>query len=169
MTPADFLPTLAEVAITIAGFTGLIVSVRRNRSKRLTEQELFRVIATIGMCLIVVLSAILPYALSGLPVEEHYRWAAPLVLSASTTLILLMVMIRKLLAGGFVLIAPWITMPLIICVGILGLASLGSGLGLFLPYSSGLLVLHLGFALFASAVTLVATLAIVIRSENESD
>ena len=168
MVPEEYLPTLAEVGITIAGFTGLIVTVRRNQSVAWSEQEQFRIIATIVICLSTVLCSSLPFALSGLPVESHTKWSVPLLISSTTIFALLGLMLRRILFGGFVIIAPWITWPLMLFMGVLALASFTSGLGLILPYSPGLLVLQLSVSLFASAVTLIATLAIVVRNENEA-
>jgi hypothetical protein len=166
--PEEYLPTIAEVGITIAGFTGLIVTVRRNPSVPWSKQEQFRIIATIAICLTTVLCSSLPFALSGLPVEPQTKWSVPLLISSTTILALLGLMLRRILFGGFVIIAPWITWPLMLFMGVLALASFTSGLGLILPYSPGLLVLQLSVSLFASAVTLIATLAIVVRNENEA-
>lgn len=168
MSPEQYLPTLAEVGITIAGFTGLIVTIRRGNSRPFTKQELLRVIGTISICLITVLCSALPFALSGFSIAPHLKWAIPLLISSSVTLFLIGRIVGLMLTGEFIFIARWITWPLLAIVAVFSIAAFCSGIGLFLPYSPGLLVLYLTVALFSSAVTLVATLAIVIRSEQES-
>jgi len=165
MTPESFLPTLAELAITIAGFTALIVTLRHETSTRWDREILLRVIGTIAVCLVTLVCAAIPYALSGFDIDPHWRWGVPLVLSSATVLLLFVVLIRRMVNGGFVFLVPWVTVPVIATMGLLSIISMASGFGIIYPYSPGLLVAQLTWCLFGSAVTLVATLAITVRQQ----
>ena len=48
MSPENILPTLAEMSITLAGFSGLIVSVRPGRREPWTSDQLLRVLGAIS-------------------------------------------------------------------------------------------------------------------------
>lgn len=55
------LLTIAEVAITLAGFTGLVIAIAGNG--RDTPQAFFRVAAIVAACFILVITALLPSGL----------------------------------------------------------------------------------------------------------
>ena len=105
MSPETYLPTLAEVGITLAGFTGLIVTIRRGNSRPFAKHELLRVMGTITICLVTVLCSALPYALSGLPVAPHLKWSIPLLLSSGVVIVLFGKTIQLIIRGEIVFVA----------------------------------------------------------------
>ncbi len=72
------LSTIAEVAITLAGFTGLVVGLAPTRND--TAQALFRVTGVIAACFVMVIAALLPTALFEAGFSERLTFGIPLVL-----------------------------------------------------------------------------------------
>jgi len=62
------LSTIAEVAITIAGFNGLVIALASNG--RDTPQAFFRVSALMASCFVLVIAALLPSGLVAAAVSE---------------------------------------------------------------------------------------------------
>lgn len=166
MSPETFLPTLAEIAITIAGFTALIVTVRRQRKGMWDAQELFRVLGVIVICLVTILCTALPFMLGPLPINAHYIWAVPLLLSSFTVFGLVFVMFRIVRKTGFVFIARIVTWPAILIIFAISVIATLCAFGIFTEYAATILVLQLTSNLVLASITLVATLAIAIQNET---
>jgi hypothetical protein len=62
------LSTIAEVAITLAGFNGLVIALAANG--RDTPQAFFRVSAIVAACFVLVIAALLPTGLVAATVSE---------------------------------------------------------------------------------------------------
>jgi hypothetical protein len=162
VTPEESLTTLAEMSIAVAGFTGLIVTLRPTQSRKWSEQELIRIRGILALCLLVFLSSMLPYGLSGLTLDSRVVFGVPLaVYGGATTSIALLVTLRR---GMVEVVAPRITRPIAAVFSAIGIAALLSGLGVIVPFSSGILVLALTWGLVMASVTLIATVAIVTRA-----
>jgi hypothetical protein len=72
------LSTIAEVAITLAGFTGLVIGLAPTRND--TKQALFRVSAIITACFVLIITALLPSAFMQIGYSEDLTFGIPLIL-----------------------------------------------------------------------------------------
>lgn len=164
MQPESFLPVIADLAVSVAGFTAVIATLRVSQPDPWERHELIRTIGSVSVCLVTIICAALPFSISGFNVNPKLIWAIPLLFSGTANLIILTWFVRQRLAGDFPLIVPWISLPVIGTLTVMSIASIVSGLGLFLPYSSGLLVLQLSWTICVAAITLVVTFAITVKN-----
>jgi hypothetical protein len=74
--PIDILGTIAEIAITLAGFTGLIAVFRPHRPW--SEQEIARLQTIVAACFACMISALLPFGLVGYTDRPSVLWGLPL-------------------------------------------------------------------------------------------
>ena len=167
MSPEDALPAIAEMSITIAGFTGLIISIRPQAAAKWGKDEVGRVIGIVSSCLIVALCSILPYALTGMGASKGVTWAIPLVITGSFSIAHVSLLIRANLRGEFFFIMKPVTYPLFTIAAISAVFCILSASGIFLPYSSGLLVFHLTWVLFVSSVSLAASIAVIFARHKD--
>lgn len=72
------LSTIAEVAITLAGFNGLVIGLAPTGND--IAQALFRVSAIIAGCFVLIITALLPPALLGIGLSEQLSFGIPTVL-----------------------------------------------------------------------------------------
>lgn len=163
MTPEGALAAIAEMAITIAGFTGLIMSIRPRQASTWGRDEIARIIGIVVACLVTALCSLLPFSIAGMNVEPHLVWAIPLLLSGGVSATHIALIIWQNITGNFYFIMKWVTYPMLIVMAISSVVSILSGLGLFLPYSGGVLVFQLIWVLFISAVSLAASIAVILR------
>jgi len=159
MLPADTLPTVAEIAITLAGFIGLIVVFKPVSAAAWSDEERARVVFVLILCSLILLCALLPFALGGLQLSEAAIWGVPLVIFGAGNLFLNVSMLVRIRAKRVVIQFPWISWPILSIWILLTLSLLLSGLGLVLPFSSGLLLLGMIWSLLIGAITLIALMA----------
>jgi hypothetical protein len=159
MLPADTLPTVAEIAITLAGFIGLIVVFKPVSAAAWSDEERARVVFVLILCSLILLCALLPFALGGLQLSEAAIWGVPLALFGAGNLFLNVSMLVRIRAKRIVIQFPWISWPILSIWILLTLSLLLSGLGLVLPFSSGLLLLGMIWSLLIGAITLIALMA----------
>ncbi|MFT4562615.1 MAG: hypothetical protein ACI9BW_002361 [Gammaproteobacteria bacterium] len=143
MNPIEILPTLCEMSITIAGFTAIVVSIRAQRAGGWDVEERLRILGILSVCGFVAVCAVLPFAISGLTQSAQLMWAVPLLVSGIACLVILILVIATALKGKFEFLIPSVTWTMMGSLGVLSIFSVLSGIGLFLPYSQGLLVLQL--------------------------
>ena len=168
MQPESFLPVIADLAVSVAGFTAVIATLRVGQPAPWERHELIRTIGAVAVCLVTIICAALPFSIAGFNVNPSLNWAIPLLVSGVSNLVILAWFVRQRLSGDFPLIVPWISIPIIISLGLLSIASILSGLGLLLPFSSGLLVLQLSWIICVAAITLVVTFAITVKNSAKS-
>lgn len=159
MLPVDSLPTVAEIAITLAGFIGLIVVFKPVSAASWSEEERARVLFVLIVCSLILVCALLPFALSGFTLPEAAVWGVPLVLFGAGNLFLNVTMLLRIRAKRIVIQFPWISWPILSAWILLNLSLLMSGLGLLFPFSSGLLLLGMLWSLLIGAITLIALMA----------
>ena len=168
MQPESFLPVIADLAVSVAGFTAVIATLRVAQPSPWARHELIRTIGAVAVCLVTIICAALPFSIAGFDLSPTLIWSVPLVLSGTANLVILVWFLRQRLKGDFPLIVPWISLPVISILAVISLASMLSGLGLFLPFSSGLLVLQLSWTICVAAITIVVTFAITVKNNTKS-
>lgn len=163
MTPTEILPTLCDMAVTIAGFTAIVVSIRARHTGNWNIEERIRILGVLAICGVVAVCAVLPFAISGFAIEERFNWAIPLLISGLACLVTFSLVVRAGLKGNFEFLIPWVTWTMMGLLSFSSVLSVLSGLGILLPYSPGLLVLQLVSMLVGCSITIVVTLAITYR------
>jgi hypothetical protein len=167
MSPIDTLPTVAEIAITLGGFIGLVVAFRPVSAASWSDEESSRVIFVLILCSFILLCALLPFALSGLFTTNSVTWGAPQVIFGTSNLFLIANMFHRIHTKRISVHFPLVSWPIFSFWSLLALALLLSGLGVLWPFSPGLLLLCLIWSLLIGAITLIALMAQSMnRSEN---
>ena len=167
MSPIDALPTVAEIAITLGGFIGLIVAFRPVSAAAWSDEESARVVFVLIVCSLILLCALLPFALSGLFPADSVIWGAPLVIFGTGNLFLIAKMIRRIHTKRINIHFPLVSWPILSFWSLLAVALLLSGLGVLWPFSPGLLLLGMIWSLLIGAITLIALMAQgMSRGEN---
>ncbi|MEH6611723.1 MAG: hypothetical protein V7696_20325 [Halioglobus sp.] len=159
MSPIDALPTVAEIAITLGGFIGLIVAFRPVSADSWSDEESARVVFVLVVCSLILLCALLPFALSGLFPTESVIWGAPLVIFGTGNLFLIASMFRRIHTKRINIHFPLVSWPILSFWSLLAVALLLSGLGVLWPFSPGLLLLGMIWSLLIGAITLIALMA----------
>jgi hypothetical protein len=161
--PEDALPTIAEIAITFAGFVSVALAFRPSTTVW-SEAEAIRIQGFFITTATVVLCAFLPFGLIGLSNSPAIVWGVPLCFYAVTGIYQNAFFSRKIASGAAIITAPSkATIPSLVVSAALQLLALLSGLGLVFPYSAGLLVLALVSVLLLNIWTLARLLAVWIR------
>jgi hypothetical protein len=159
MSPIDALPTVAEIAITLGGFIGLIVAFRPVSAASWSDEESARVVFVLVVCSLILLCALLPFALSGLFPTESVIWGAPLVIFGTGNLFLIASMFRRIHTKRINIHFPLVSWPILSFWSLLAVALLLSGLGVLWPFSPGLLLLGMIWSLLIGTITLIALMA----------
>lgn len=159
MTPVDALPTVAEIAITLGGFIGLIVAFRPVSAASWSDEERARVVFVLILCSLVLLCALLPFALSGLLKSDALIWGIPLLFFGAANLFLIVNMLLRIHRRRVNIQFPLMSWPILSFWSLLTLAVLLSGLGLLRPFSPGLLLMGMIWSLLIGVITLIALMA----------
>lgn len=143
MTPQESLFAIAEIGIGLAGFSGLVAAFVQHSGQTWRLEQKTRIVLLIILSFGMMVSALTPYALSGLSDEPALVWGTPMVGFSLLCFSLLGYWIAMSRRHGFKLLFPYLSIPII---GIaLALQALGflSGLGWVFPYSPAVFVLGL--------------------------
>jgi hypothetical protein len=159
ISPIDTLPTIAEIAITLGGFIGLIVSFRPVSAASWSEEESSRVLFVLILCCFILLCSLLPFALSGIFPIHSVTWGVPLVIFGACNLYLIAGVCHRYYAKRISVHFPLVSWPILLFWGLLALALLLSGLGVVWPFSQGLLLLGMTWSLLVGVITLIALMA----------
>jgi len=159
MTPIDAFPTIAEIAITLGGFIGLIVVFKPVSAASWSDEERARVVFVLILCSLILLCALLPFALSGLFQSDALIWGTTEVAYGLGNLFLIIGMLFRIHAKRVNIQFPLISWPLLAVWGLLTISILLSGVGLIAPSSSGLLLLSMLWSLLIGTITLIALMA----------
>jgi len=155
MLPADVLPTIAEIAVTLAGFTAVLFAIQSYSAGGDVAGQSDRILAVLTIPAVTLVCALLPFALAGLSESDAIIWGVPLfvyALGGGSSLARTVVRIAR---GSARLTWPAVSYTVIAVATLLALLSLASGLGLLLPYSPGVLVVGLIWNLMAAAFSLI--------------
>jgi hypothetical protein len=166
MTPEDVLPSIAEIAIGLAGFSGLVAAFSQRPGQAWKGDQKARIVFLIILSFGMITSALLPAAMSGVSGSPALVWGVPMVAYSALTLGLLgrwVVLSRR---HGYELQFPFVSIPIITAAALLQVAVLLSGLGVIVPYSSTLFVFGLLAVLVFGANMFLALLHITWRDED---
>ncbi len=86
MNAVDYFGTIAEVAITLEGFSGLVVAFKSGTS--LSKEDLRRIIYILVLSFSVLVTALLPAGLSGINISPEAAIRYSCILLATITLVL---------------------------------------------------------------------------------
>ena len=159
MTPVDALPTVAEIAITLAGFIGLIVVFKPVSAASWSDEDRARVVFVLILCSLILLCALLPFALSGLFQSDAVIWGAAEILFGSGNLFLILNMLFRIHAKRINIQFPLLSWPILLIWLLVTASILLSGLGLIWPFSAGLLLMGMLWSLLIGTLTLIALMA----------
>jgi hypothetical protein len=101
MNQGDALQTIAEIAITLGGFTGLVAAFRGKSAHTWTSAEIYRLRFLIGLSFVILICAILPFAIGGWTESAQLIWGIPSLLYGLTVLTLLYTTVHRWMTGTF--------------------------------------------------------------------
>ena len=172
MQQESFLLATAQIAVTLAGFSGLVLAIRGAPPARWQARDMWSLAWMLGTSLSPMFLALLPLVLASFAIDAALLWrAATLVMSAWMVVFALAMAVSggHLTRSGYrarVRYFPTVATCLTGGVGLLvGLA----GIGVLPEARAGLFALGLVTCLLVSALSLVVFLAILSRtSASES-
>ncbi len=163
MTPEDALPSIAEIAIGLAGFSGLVAAFGQRPGHSWRGDQKARIVFLVILSFAMIACALLPPAISGLSDSPAWIWGVPMVASSSVALTSLVYWVVLARRHGYRLQFPLISISIISLASALQVAVLLSGLGLIMPFSPALFVLGLLSILVFGANMFLALLHITWR------
>jgi len=163
MTPEDVLPNIAEIAIALAGFSGLVAAFGQRPGQFWRGDQKTRIVLLVILSFATIVCALYPFAMSGLSRSPVLVWGVPMVGFGSLSIVLLAYWIVVSRRHGYKLQFPLVSLPVITAAAILQCLVLLSGCGFILPFSPALFVLGLLSILVFGAVMFLALLHITWR------
>lgn len=160
MSPEDVLMSIAEIAIGLAGFSGLVAAFGQRPGQAWKGDQKARIIFLIILSFGMIISALPPYAMSGISDSPALVWGVPMVAYSTVTNLLLVYWIVLSRRHGYKLQFPLVSIPIVSGAAVLQVAVLLSGLGVILPYSPTLFVFGLLSILLFGANMFLALLHI---------
>ena len=143
MAPEDALASIAEVAIGLAGFSGLVAAFGQRSGQSWRGDQKARIIFLVALSFMVITTSLLPWAISGWTSAASLVWGIPMATCGILTLTSLLVWIVLSRRHGYALQFPKTSVSILSVSGTLQFGVLLSGLGLILPHSPALFVLGL--------------------------
>lgn len=167
----DLLIGLAGVAVSLAGFSGLVVAIRTSASARWQPRDIWSLSWMLGASIGALFLALLPVLLSSFALLEEQTWTITTGVMALFMISLAMTMAvydRRLKRRGHsarVRGFPGLVLSLYLGCGGLALAA---AVGLLPGVRIGLVILGLIVSLLVSALALVVFLIILAREASAS-
>ena len=140
MTPQDSLFAIAEIAIGLAGFSGLVAAFVQHAGQAWRAEQKARIVFLIVMSFGVIVAALTPPALSGVSSSPALVWGVPMVAFSVFCIVLLVRWIMLARRNDLKLLFPQYSIPIMALTISLQVATFLSGIGWMLPYSSTLFV-----------------------------
>lgn len=161
--PSDILGTIAEIAITLAGFTGLIGVFRPHRPW--SEQEVARLQTIVAACFTCMLAALLPFGLAGYTERPAILWGLPLGTFAILQIAILGYLYLRYRQGAFRPsgVTSWAVLG---ANAVLSVLFLLSASGVLIQPSAGLLVLACTWGIVFPAIGFALTFVVVTRARD---
>jgi len=160
MDSSDVLATIAEIAITLAGFTGLITVFRQHRPW--SSQELTRLQTIVAACFVCMLSALLPLGLAHFSTRSGLVWGVPIAVYAVLHLVILAYLVLRYRDGSFRPSGLASRMVLLLNA----LISIVLLFAAFAGPSPGLLVLACTWGIVYPAIGFMLTFVMVTRGDD---
>ena len=155
MNPQDILITIAEISIGLAGFSGLVAAFTHKAERGWRSDQKTRIVFLIALSFGMIVTSLLPFAISDWSTEPSHVWGIPMTLYSSLVLCLLAYWIVVSRKNGYTIQFPYASYPIMVIGAFLQVLVLLSGLGIMMPYSPGLFVLgFLGILVFGANVFL---------------
>jgi hypothetical protein len=140
MTPEDSLFEIAEIAIGLAGFSGLVAAFVQQAGHVWRVEQKARIVFLIVMSFGTIVAALAPPALSGASSSPAIIWGVPMVAFSVFCVVLLVQWIRLTRRHAMKLLFPQYSIPIMALAMGLQVANFLSGIGWMLPYSPTLFV-----------------------------
>jgi len=170
MQEEGFLLGIAQIAVTLAGFSGLVVAIRGAPPSSWHPRDIWSLSWMFGTSLGALFLALLPLLLARLQLGEAVIWTAANLAISIFVIGFGITMIfsgRRLTRSGHRprvrFFPPAATVVLLLC----GLLSGLGAFGLFTQLRTGVFVLGLIACLFVSALSLVVFLVVLARAAGE--
>lgn len=160
MTPQDALPAIAEIAVGLAGFSGLVAAFSQRPGQPWRPDQKTRIVFLVILSFGMITAALLPYAMSGISESPALIWGVPMVAYSAIALVLLAYWVVVSRKRNYKLQFPLVSIPILSAATALQIVVLLSGLGLIVPYSSTLFVFGLLSILVFGANMFIALLHI---------
>ena len=164
---SESLTVFAELAIALAGFTGLLTAFQR-RHVTWTDQERFRIRMLLMVCFGIMAFALLPIVFIDSAIATEWMWRLLTIGWSLFAIVLCSSLIRQVLIGKIQLAMPkssWLLMTAGLAIHITTLA--GSSFVLWTPGSAALAAGFIWGLLFGG-MFFYATLAIIWRKEDST-
>lgn len=148
MTPEDSLFSIAEIGIGLAGFSGLVAAFVQHSGQSWRADQKARIVFLIMLSFGMIVTALAPYALSGVSSSPAVVWGIPMIGFGTLCIGLLVRWVMLSRRHGFRLLFPQFSIPIMCGATTLQIMAVLSGFGWIFPYSPALFV----FALLAVLV-----------------
>jgi len=160
MAPEDALLSIAEIAIGLAGFSGLVAAFGQRPGYSWKGDQKTRIVFLVILSFAMIITAILPFALSGISDSPALVWGLPMVAYSLVALTLLGYWIILTRRHNYSLQFPVVSkLIMFVAAGLQVVAGL-SGLGLIFPFSPAIFIFGLLAILLFSATMFLALLHI---------
>jgi len=143
MAPEDALASIAEIAIGLAGFSGLVAAFVQSSGHSWKGDQKARIVFLVILSFAVITTSLLPSAISGLSASPALVWGIPMIACGFVTLTSLLCWVVLSRRHHYRLQFPKTSISILSISGTLQLAVLLSGFGVVLPYSPALFVFGL--------------------------
>jgi len=140
MTPEDSLFAIAEIAIGLAGFSGLVAAFVQHAGQAWQAKQKARIVFLIVISFGTIVAALTPPALSGVSSSPAVIWGVPMIAFSVFCIVLLIRWIMLSRRNGLKLLFPQYSIPIMALAVGLQVAAFLSGIGWMLPYSPTLFV-----------------------------
>ena len=165
MESSDSLTTFAELAIALAGFTGLLTAFQR-KQVTWSDQERYRIRMLLLVCFGIMAFALTPKALVDSAIATEQMWRVPTIGWSLFAMFVCASFVRKIVIGNVQLAMPKSTWLLLISGLLIHVTTLaGSSFLLWKPGSAALAVGFIWGLLFGG-MFFYATLSIIWRKED---
>ncbi len=162
MDPTDAFTTLAEIAATLAGFTGIIVVLRPNTA---SEEQTTRVLHVLIICFMIIIGALLPFALSAFGLSDGNVWRYSCCLLGATLLAFNLWGIVSFKKGLLTPTFPKIMFGNMLLAAIVSFCLIASAIGVFIEASPAILLAALIYLLIFASHAFTASLIWVFRND----
>jgi hypothetical protein len=168
MTPEDSLLSIAEIAIGLAGFSGLVAAFSQRPGHAWRGDQKARIVFLIILSFAMMISAILPFALSGIGDSPALVWGVPMVAYSGVALTLLVCWAVVARRQGYRLQFRFVSIPILFVAAAVQVMVGLSGLGVVLPYSPAVFVFGLLATLLFAANLFLALLHITWSDTSDA-
>lgn len=163
MSPDQALTSIAEIAIALAGFTGLVAAFRQ-RTGEWTYEERYRIRLLLVLTFDIVGCALLPFAISGVTSDPNLIWGIPLIGFGAVGLGIIADTIRQIVLKKVEFAFRNVIRANLVIAFVLLPAMMLNGFGLVYSPSPALLVLGFIWALILGGTVFLAMLTLLWSS-----